>query len=112
MIKNKENSTHYKWGNNCDGWHLVETNTLSVIQEVMPPSTSEKLHYHNHSQQFFFILKGVATFVVENTFYEVCEGQAFHVPAKLKHRILNETTNTLEFIVTSEPKSHGDRIDL
>jgi len=82
-IKNKENSKHYNWGNKCDGWHLVETNTLSIIQEIMPSSTSEKLHYHNHAQQFFFILKGVATFEVENNFYEVSEGQGFHVHAKL-----------------------------
>lgn len=112
MIKSKENSKHYTWGEGCDGWHLVESGTLSIIQEIMPAGTSEKLHYHHHAQQFFFILVGVATFEVENKCYEVPAGQGFHVHAKLKHRIMNRTTNSLEFIVTSEPKSHGDRMDL
>ncbi len=112
MIKHKANGTHYTWGDECDGWHLVDTDSLSVIQEIMPPGTSEKLHYHNQAQQFFFILKGTAVFEVENETYEVHQGQGFHILAKLKHRILNKTKNPIEFIVTSEPKSHGDRIDL
>ena len=32
---------HYTWGNNCDGWHLVRTPDLSIIEELMLPDTSE-----------------------------------------------------------------------
>ena len=28
---------HYVWGDGCDGWHLVASDRLSVIQERMPP---------------------------------------------------------------------------
>jgi hypothetical protein len=35
MIKSTENSEHYQWGNLCDGWHLLKSDTLSVIQEKM-----------------------------------------------------------------------------
>ncbi|TYR32247.1 cupin domain-containing protein [Sphingobacterium phlebotomi] len=112
MIKDITNSEHYNWGNACDGWHLVKSNLLSIIQEKMPSGTSENLHYHHESQQFFFILQGTATFEVENEMYEVHEGQGFHILPKKKHRILNKTSKTLEFMVISEPRSHGDRIDL
>lgn len=112
MIKDITNSEHYTWGNACDGWHLVQSNSLSIIQETMPSGTSENLHYHNNSQQFFFILLGTATFEVENEIYEVKEGQGFHILSKKKHRIINKTNKMLEFIVISEPKSHGDRTDL
>lgn len=112
MIQEKSNSAHYKWGADCDGWHLVQTDTLSIIQEKMPPGTSEILHYHEHAQQFFFILKGTASFEVDGHTVIVQAGQGFHILAKSKHRIANETDKDLEFIVTSQPKSHGDRIPL
>lgn len=111
MIKDVKNSRHYHWGNRCDGWHLVDSPTLSVIREKMPPDTAETLHYHHHAQQFFFILSGTATFEVEDAIVDVHEGQGFHVLPKKKHRLLNHTDKALEFIVISEPKSHGDRVD-
>ena len=66
QVLNKHTALHhYKWGNNCDGWVLADTETLSVKQELMPMHTAESLHYHKKAQQFFFILKGIATFEVE-----------------------------------------------
>jgi hypothetical protein len=32
---------HYKWGNDCDGWNLVDEDSLSVKQELMPAFTQE-----------------------------------------------------------------------
>ena len=112
MLRYKENSQHYKWGSDCDGWHLVDTNELSIIQEIMPSGSSESLHYHRYAQQFFYILNGTATFEVDGKRYEVVENQGMHVLAHQKHRILNKTDAPLEFIVTSQPKSHGDRIEV
>ncbi|MEH6306233.1 cupin domain-containing protein [Olivibacter sp. CPCC 100613] len=112
MIRHKENSQHYRWGHNCDGWHLVESDALSIIQEIMPPDRSEKLHYHEYAQQFFYILKGTASFEIDGEIFEVTENTGFHVFPKQKHRILNKTNSQLEFIVTSQPKSHEDRIEL
>lgn len=112
MIKDINNSKHYNWGNMCDGWHLVDSPTLSVIREKMPSGTSENLHFHNNAQQFFFILSGKANFEVEDEIFEVLEGQGFHILPEKKHRILNNTDTILEFIVISEPKSHGDRVNL
>jgi hypothetical protein len=40
MIKSTENAENYKWGNNCDGWHLLKSDSLSVIQERMPAGTT------------------------------------------------------------------------
>ena len=112
MHKSIENAEHYKWGDNCDGWHLLKSDSLSVIQEKMPPNTSEALHFHSKSQQFFYILKGIATFELEGETHEIKENQGFHILPNQKHRILNKTNQDLEFLVISEPKSHGDRTNL
>lgn len=109
MIKDHLNIPHYKWGNNCHGWLLVQSGQLSIIQEKMPAGTAEQFHYHEHAQQFFFILKGVASFEMDGRTYQVDQGQGIHIPPKCKHRIANHTQRDLEFLVTSQPKSHGDR---
>lgn len=52
----KTSAEEYVWGQNCRGWHLVKSQTMSVIREFMPPHTSEVRHKHAKSNQFFFIL--------------------------------------------------------
>lgn len=49
----KDNAEHYVWGNNCDGWHLLKRQDLSIIHEHMPPATAETRHFHVQSRQFF-----------------------------------------------------------
>ncbi|RKO69233.1 cupin domain-containing protein [Sphingobacterium puteale] len=111
-IKNTCNSEHYIWGERCDGWHLLKSDALSIIQEKMPPNTEESLHFHSKAQQFFYILSGTATFEVDDEIYSVEEGNGFHIQPNEIHRIFNRTANDLKFIVISQPKSHGDRTNL
>lgn len=109
MKKTKENSEHYFWGNNCRGWHLVKSQSLSVIEELMPPWTQEQAHYHAHAQQFFRILSGIATFELEGKIIHIHSGEGIHIPPKTTHRIRNDQAEPLEFIVISEPTTRGDR---
>jgi len=107
-----ENAEHYIWGTNCDGWHLFRSDSLSVIQERMPPGTAEQLHYHVHAQQVFYVLSGTATFQIEGGTETVKAGQSLHIPKNTKHNISNNGAEDLHFLVISEPKSHGDRVNL
>lgn len=100
---------HYKWGNGCDGWVLVDTENLSVKQERMPAGTAEALHYHKQSQQFFFILNGTATFEVQGESFTVQAGHEFYIEAGKHHRILNNTADDLEFVLSSQPSTNNDR---
>jgi mannose-6-phosphate isomerase-like protein (cupin superfamily) len=107
-----ENTAHYTWGANCDGWHLLKTDSLSVIEERMPPGTAEQLHFHKYSQQLFYILSGTAVFEIDNGRTVVNARGSLHVPNGTKHRILNESSEDLRFLVISEPKAHGDRVNI
>jgi mannose-6-phosphate isomerase-like protein (cupin superfamily) len=111
-IIDKQNANHYLWGNNCDSWVLADTEGLSVKQESMPSYTKEQLHFHTQAQQFFYILKGIATFYVDNEKVIVSEQKGLLVSAKTKHYIANETTQTLEFLVISQPSTNNDRIEI
>ncbi len=69
IILNKASAEHYNWGENCDGWHLLKNNNLSVIRELVPPGSSEVSHYHERSRQLFFILEGEARLEVSGKTY-------------------------------------------
>ena len=102
---------HYQWGADCDGWNLLDEDSLSVKQELMPPGTKEVKHYHQKAQQFFFILKGVAQFEIEDSTIEVNEGEGLHIEAGKKHRIVNGGKGDLEFILCSQPSTENDRFN-
>ncbi|MEE9430322.1 MAG: cupin domain-containing protein [Melioribacteraceae bacterium] len=110
MKRTKENSTEYSWGKKCKGWHLAQTESLGVIQEIMPPKTEEVKHKHNLAQQFFFILKGEATFEIEGKEFIIHPSEGIHIKKGKTHKIINNSKIDLEFLVISEPHSHGDKI--
>jgi mannose-6-phosphate isomerase-like protein (cupin superfamily) len=108
----KENSKHYFWGENCDSWVLLDTESLSIKQENMPSGTKERLHFHTKAQQFFYVLKGTATFYIENQKQIISENQGILVLPNTNHFIANETLDNLEFIVTSQPSTNNDRTEI
>lgn len=108
----KDNAEHYQWGEQCNGWHLVKSDNLSVIQERVPAGKSEIKHYHRNSEQFFFVLSGIATLEVDGKIHKLKPQQGIHVPAGVKHQLRNEMNQEIEFIVTSTPPSHGDRVEV
>lgn len=97
-------------GEKCDGWHLAKSSGLSVIQERVPNGCSEVRHYHERSEQFFYVLSGIATMEVDGNIYQMTAGSGIHVPARIPHQLSNHQTDDLVFLVVSIPPSHGDRV--
>lgn len=109
---NKTKASHYKWGENCDSWNLVDKENLSVKLESMPPKTREKLHFHKKAQQFFFILKGEAVFYTAEKQEIVNEKEGLLIEPGTHHYIANETDKELEFLVVSQPTTTEDRTNI
>jgi len=101
---------HYTWGHDCDGWHLVRDEQLSVIEEQMPPGTSEVLHYHERAQQFFFVLSGEAVMDVDGRQVRLTAREGLHILPGIRHQIRNVSKEPVHFLVISQPPSHGDRV--
>jgi mannose-6-phosphate isomerase-like protein (cupin superfamily) len=101
---------HYSWGADCDAWHLVKDAALSVIEEQMPPASSEELHSHRYAQQFFFLFAGELTMEVEHEEVRLHAGEGLHIPPRVRHRISNRSRESARFLVISQPPSHGDRV--
>lgn len=107
----RNTAEHYIWGQNCDGWHLLRSPELSIIQERMPPNTSEVRHFHNVSRQFFFILSGEATMEMNGEIQLLQAHQGVEIPPQTPHQMMNRSKEVLEFVVVSCPPSHGDRVN-
>ena len=103
---------HYTWGDDCHGWTFVDTDALSVKQELMPTDTAEKLHYHEKATQFFFILKGRANFSIDGVITELREQQGIEIGPKQQHFIANKNPTDREFILYSYPSTKNDRTEI
>lgn len=112
MVVSKASVEGYKWGENCEAWTLLENSGLSIKQEKMPGGTSEVLHEHKKTQQFFFILQGEGIMEMNNERYPMKAGEGLHIVPGCRHRIINETKEVLDFLVISEPSINGDRNEL
>jgi mannose-6-phosphate isomerase-like protein (cupin superfamily) len=111
-VASQQNAERYVWGGDCDGWHLLKSPELSVIQERVPPGRREVRHYHQQAHQFFFVLSGRAALEVDGRSLTLTAQQGCSVPARAPHQLINEDAGDLVFLVISAPPSHGDRIDL
>jgi mannose-6-phosphate isomerase-like protein (cupin superfamily) len=114
-VVSRFNASHYKWGgptgSDCDGWHLVRTPELSIIEESMPSGTRETRHHHRHARQFFYVIEGELTLEIEQEFITLHVGEGVEIAPGYAHQAINRSGVTTRFLVTSQPPSHGDRIE-
>lgn len=103
---------HYTWGNNCEGFHILRDEALSVIKESMPPGASEVWHYHNKAQQVFYLLSGKAFFETGKDNAFLSTGESLRVLPGILHRISNPSDEIVEFLVVSAPMAQGDRVEI
>ena len=106
------NAEHYIWGDQCDGWYLVRTADLNIIEESMPPGAAEKPHHHTRARQFFFVLAGELTLAIDSEDIALGPGEGLEIPPGQIHQAINRSGAPVRFLVTSQPPSHGDRIDV
>ena len=105
----RETAEHYYWKEICDGWHFVNTDSLSIIAERMPPRTEEDRHFHHKAKQFFYILSGEAVMEFTDHSEILHPGMGVEVFPNEIHQMKNKSDTDVEFLVISTPKSHGDK---
>jgi mannose-6-phosphate isomerase-like protein (cupin superfamily) len=109
MMISKANAEHYTWGGNCDGWFLLKSDELTVIEERMPPGASESAHLHRRSRQVFYVLRGELTMKFADGDFKLVAGESLPIEPLTVHQAKNESLEDVEFLVVSCPPSHGDR---
>ena len=112
MITNISTAEHYKWGDVCDGWRLLNRPDLSVIQERIPPGAGEVRHFHSRARQLFFVLDGHLDIELRDQVFRISPGDSLEVPPGDTHRVRNDGDVDVSFIVVSAPTTQGDRTNL
>ena len=112
MAVSIENAEHYVWGEICDGWHLLNHEDLSVIQERVPAGGAEVMHFHNTARQFFYILEGEGRLAFEDREVVLRKGEAMEIAPHVKHQFKNLSNTDVHFLVISAPSTRGDRVNL
>ncbi|RPJ23389.1 MAG: cupin domain-containing protein [Chloroflexi bacterium] len=107
-----ENAEHYIWGENCDGWHLLKRDDMSVIQECVPAGGAEVRHSHERARQFFYILEGEGTMVFEDCEINLEKGKGMEIEPMVKHQFKNNSQADVHFLGISVPSTRGDRVIL
>ncbi|SDE17770.1 cupin domain-containing protein [Niabella drilacis] len=102
----------YYWGTGGEAFVLSSNPRFSIKKEQIPPGTGEQLHLHNKATQFFYIITGVGSFEIDQRSFLLNAGQGIEIFPGQPHRIFNQGTEQLEFLVFSHPLTEQDRLNL
>jgi quercetin dioxygenase-like cupin family protein len=105
----RASAEHYNWGEGCEGWVLLPGKDLMVIEERMPPHTSEIRHFHSKARQFFYVLSGKLTMELAGQVHTISSRQGLEIPPLAPHQAKNAGDEDVFFVVISSPMTRGDR---
>ena len=77
----------------------------------MPPGSSGVMHRYAVARQFFFMLDGQGTILLEGREVTLQKGSRLEVPPGVLHRFCNRSGSDVIFLVISVPRSRADRIN-
>lgn len=106
----RENAPHYVWGDNCDGWHLLQESNLSVIEERMPRRHLRGASLpHERSAVFLHFIRQ-AVMETNNEQILLLAGEGVAIPLRTRQQFRNHSEEPVRFLVISQPSSYGDRV--
>ena len=113
-VRSRANAERYGWGgpdgDTCDGWHLLRSAELSVIEERMPPGSAEVRHWHRRARQFFYVVAGELTMETDSGDRTLRTGDGLEIPPGCAHRAVNRASVDARFLVVSQPPARDDRV--
>lgn len=99
---------HYLWGNNCDGWKLVDRPEISLREERIQPGCAEIAHVHLNSHQIFYVLSGQLNIQLPEENIMAQPGEVIEIPPWLPHLVRNQGNEDLRILLFSAPNTVGD----
>lgn len=100
------------WANACQFWTLIDKENMGVFHEKMPPDNSDVLHLHRFSEQFLYVLKGKLGIILDEVLYHLTDFQGILIPKGTPHKVFNDSTQDVEFILLASPNHPDDRVEI
>lgn len=103
MVVSIENAEHYLRDGISD--------EISVIQERVPAGGAEGMHDHAKARQFFYILDGKGTIIVEEDQVMLQQGKGIEIQPRVGYRFRKLSNAQVKFPVIPGPSRRGERVD-
>lgn len=88
---------------------LHHTPVQSLAEAALEPGQATQRHYHERSEEIYFVTKGSGELEVDGEIRTVRPGDAILIPAGARHTLENNGTSELLILCTcSPPYSHDD----
>lgn len=108
FVRTKENQMHLK---------LIETYTshtklsgrfenrkLEALLYYLAPGSGRAEKFAHEGEEFHYVLKGTAEFILEDKKYVVKAGDSLHFPSTIPHSVNNNTKEGLEILSVLTPR--------
>lgn len=112
IIRDIKTSERLEWGDKCFVWYLLNDKELTVMKGVMPPNTSDILHYHDQSNQFLYLISGILHIELNEQIFTLNPFQGLKIPAKISHCVKNNHDEDAHYLLMSVPGQIEDRVVL
>lgn len=89
---------------------LYTSQHLQLVLMSLKVGEDIGMETHPDNDQFFRIESGKGKCKIDNTDYDIEEGDAVVVPAGAKHNIINTSNDTLKLYTLYSPPNHKDGI--
>ncbi|MFT5179682.1 MAG: mannose-6-phosphate isomerase-like protein (cupin superfamily), partial [Candidatus Paceibacteria bacterium] len=107
----KENIEKLTLENNNFRKVLYTGDHMQLVLMSLKPGENIGLETHDENDQFFRIDGGVGKVVINETEYEVSDGDAVIVPSGAEHDVINTSSDEdLKFYTIYSPAHHKDQI--
>ncbi len=81
----------------------------SLAEATLPPHGSTQRHYHQISEELYFLLEGTGLMEIDGTTREVGPGDAILIPPGAWHQITADSGRSLRFLCCcAPPYDHSD----
>lgn len=95
----------------CELMHpsLHKNNNQSLAQASVPINTETQLHYHQHTEELYYIQQGSGLMTLGEEEFSVEVGDTICIPPTHPHKIQNTGDTELTFLCCCSPAySHDD----
>ncbi|MFO1063260.1 MAG: cupin domain-containing protein [Pirellulales bacterium] len=83
----------------------------SLAEAIVPPGVRTQAHYHPHTEEIYYILRGYGVMTRDGEEKEVHPGDAIAIPPGSVHSIYNPTDQELVFLCCCAPAyEHHDTV--
>lgn len=74
----------------------------SVLLTMAPKYYEQEIDSHK-GEEFYYVMSGIATFVIDDVEYVIEEGEVMHFPSILPHKTINKEDRNLVMLCVSTP---------